>query len=102
MSTQARWRESVSALSVSRLHRRLTWGGALLAVVAVVACGAWWLSHRQRAAEIAAETATMEAQERELREKSQRAPRDEGAQRALGLYLLSRRRPYEAMWALQD
>jgi tetratricopeptide (TPR) repeat protein len=102
MSTQTHRRESALASSASRLRSRLVLASAFLAVVALAAWGAWWLSHRERSADIAVETATMEPQERALREKAQRAPRDGDAQRSLGLYLLARRRPYEAMWALQD
>src|SRR5205809_5047339 len=76
--------------------------GALLLALAFAGWGAWRLSLRSRSADMAAVIAAMEPAERALWDAALKAPQDIEARRALGQYLLARRRPYEAMWAYQD
>src|SRR2546428_10744390 len=76
--------------------------GALLLALAFAGWGAWRLSLRSRSADMAAVIAAIEPAERALREAALKAPQDIEGRRAVGQYLLTRRRPYEGMWAYQD
>jgi tetratricopeptide (TPR) repeat protein len=72
-----------------------------VALLVLVAGVVWWHSVR-RAGEETAVSAALEPAERSLREAVLKAPRDIEARRAVGQYLVARRRPYEAMWSYQD
>lgn len=88
---------------LSRAQSRASWRwGFLLLTAALIAGGAGWIALRHRSTEMAAESVTLDPEERALREAAARAPADPEASLSLGRYLLGRQRPYEAMWAFQD
>src|SRR5438067_5781309 len=90
-----------AAAPLSSPRRRACWAAVLLALT-VIGGGACWFHVSFRSAEMTAERAALDPQERALREAVARAPADPEPSRALGRYLLGRQRPYEAMWAFQD
>jgi ferric-dicitrate binding protein FerR (iron transport regulator) len=78
--------EHKAAPSPKPHRRQALWRRLSVAVVLALftAAGAWWLTHRQPATELARDAATQVPEERALREASAQSPRDADAQRALG------------------
>src|SRR5258707_8397506 len=78
------------------LRRRGTLGTLLVLLLALVGWGArhFYLSRRPKEVPAAE---SIEPAERALREAARQHPQDAAAPRNLGLYLLERQRPYEAI-----
>jgi tetratricopeptide (TPR) repeat protein len=92
----------MSSLVSSRPRPRLRRGAALLLTLALAGAAVGWLFLRHRPPSQAVGNAALEPAEQALREAVRESPDDIDARRAVGQYLLARRRPYEAMWAYQD
>src|SRR5438034_9468873 len=75
MSAQRRGRAYPGTAPSPPPRRRARWGALLLAL-AVIGGGAWWLSFHQRSAEMAAERAALDPEERALREAVAKATAD--------------------------
>lgn len=102
MGVWTRLRHHFGAAASTRPNSRLGGGGAVLFALALAGGVVWWFSLRHRLVETAIDPVGLEPAERALRDAALNAPHDIEARRAVGDYLLARRRPYEAMWVYQD